>query len=62
MCSRTSASDLLMVLGGMRAMVATVVSTSRTPITFLRRDGATSICEAPVSSMTSMALSGSLRS
>jgi hypothetical protein len=32
------------------------------PIDFLRRDPGSSICEAPVSSMTSMALSGSLRS
>ena len=58
----TSASDLVMVLGGMRAMVATVASTSLTPIFFLRLASGTSICEAPVSSITSIALSGSLRS
>ena len=58
----TSASDLVMVLGGMRAMVATVASTSLTLIFFLRLPSGTSICEAPVSSMTSIALSGSLRS
>ena len=36
MLTSTSASDLEMVLGGMRAMVATVASTSFTPIFFLR--------------------------
>ena len=51
-----------MVLGGMRAMVATVASISLTPIFFLRLPSGTSICEAPVSSITSIALSGSLRS
>ncbi len=43
-------------------MVATVVSTSRRPMVFFRREAGSSICEAPVSSMTSIALSGSLRS
>src|SRR5262249_44808203 len=62
MAASTSASDLEMVLGGIRAMVATVASTSLTVIFFLRLASGTSICEAPVSSITSMALSGSLRS
>jgi len=41
---------------------ATVASISLTPIVFLRFGSGSSICEAPVSSMTSIALSGSLRS
>jgi hypothetical protein len=48
--------------GGMRAMVAMVASISLTPITFLRLPSGNSIWLAPVSSMTSIALSGSLRS
>ena len=47
---------------GMRAILATTSSTSLTPITFLRRLSGSSICEAPTSSITSIALSGSLRS
>ena len=43
-------------------MVATTASISLGVITFLRRDGGTSICIAPTSSITSIALSGSLRS
>ena len=43
-------------------MVATVASISLTPITRLRLGSGVSICEAPVSSITSIALSGSLRS
>ena len=58
----TSASDLDTVFGGMRAIVATVASISLHRIFFLRLPSGTSICEAPVSSMTSIALSGSLRS
>ena len=50
------------VFGGMRAIVAIVASISLTPIVFLRLGSGTSICEAPVSSITSIALSGSLRS
>ena len=49
-------------LGGIRAMVATTASISLGVMTFLRRDGGTSICIAPTSSITSIALSGSLRS
>ncbi len=49
-------------LGGMRAMVAMTASISLAVIFFLRRLGATSICIAPTSSITSIALSGSLRS
>jgi hypothetical protein len=46
----------------MRAIVAMVCSISSTSITFLRFSGVTSIWLAPVSSITSIALSGSLRS
>jgi hypothetical protein len=46
----------------MRAMVAMVASMSATSITFLRFAAGMSIREAPVSSITSMALSGNLRS
>ena len=46
----------------MRAILATTSSTSFTPITFLRRLSGSSIWEAPTSSITSIALSGSLRS
>ncbi len=43
-------------------MVATTASISLGVMTFLRREGGTSICIAPTSSITSIALSGSLRS
>ena len=43
-------------------MVAIVVSISLMPMVFLRLFSATSICAAPNSSITSIALSGSLRS
>ena len=43
-------------------MVAIVVSISLMPIVFLRLASGTSIWLAPVSSITSIALSGSLRS
>jgi hypothetical protein len=43
-------------------MVAMVVSISLMPIVFLRRFSGRSICAAPDSSITSIALSGSLRS
>jgi len=46
----------------MRAILATISSTSRTLTTLLRRLSGSSICEAPSSSITSIALSGSLRS
>ena len=49
-------------LGGMRAIVAITASISFAVIVFLRFDGATSICIAPTSSITSIALSGNLRS
>src|SRR3546814_4693821 len=49
-------------LGGMRAIVAMTASISLAVIVFLRFDGATSICIAPTSSITSIALSGNLRS
>ena len=43
-------------------VVATTASISLVVIVFLRRDGGTSICIAPTSSITSIALSGNLRS
>ena len=43
-------------------MDAIVASISLTPIVFLRFASGSSICDAPVSSITSIALSGSLRS
>jgi hypothetical protein len=46
----------------MRAMVAIVVSISLMPIVRFRLLSGSSICAAPDSSITSMALSGSLRS
>ena len=55
-------SSVETLFGGMRAMVAMTCSTSLTPMVFLRLPSGSSICDAPVSSMTSMALSGSLRS
>ena len=60
--SSTFWSSRLTDFGGMRAILATTSSTSFTPINFLRLDGGSSICEAPTSSITSIALSGSLRS
>ena len=50
------------VFGGIRAIVAIVASISLTPIVFLRRESGSNIWDAPVSSITSIALSGSLRS
>jgi hypothetical protein len=58
----TVASSLVTFFAGIRAMVAMVASISGTPITLRRLSSARSICEAPVSSITSIALSGSLRS
>ena len=62
MARSTSASVLEIVFGGIRAMVAMVDSTSLTPMVLRRWRSGTSICDAPVSSITSIALSGSLRS
>ncbi len=54
---------LTTVLGGMRAIVAMVASTSVDADGLLALAfGGSSICAAPVSSITSIALSGSLRS
>jgi hypothetical protein len=50
------------ILRGIRAMVAMVVSISLMPMVRLRRPSGSSICAAPDSSMTSIALSGNLRS
>ena len=58
----TSASSFDTVLGGIRAMVAMAASISLMPMVFLRRPSGSSICDAPVSSITSIALSGSFRS
>jgi hypothetical protein len=46
----------------MRAIVATTASTSLAVIVLRRRLSGSSICAAPLSSMTSIALSGNLRS
>jgi hypothetical protein len=46
----------------MRAILAIVASISLMPMVFLRLFSGSSICEAPASSITSIALSGSLRS
>jgi hypothetical protein len=59
---KTSASSFDTAFGGMRAMVAIVVSISLSPIVRLRLPCGSSICAAPDSSITSIALSGSLRS
>jgi hypothetical protein len=56
------ASSLETFLGGMRAILATTASISLAPMVLRRLDSATRCCAAPASSMTSMALSGSLRS
>ena len=53
---------LLTDLAGMRAMRAMTTSTSFWPMTFFRLASDSSIWLAPASSMTSIALSGSLRS
>ena len=58
----TSRSDLETERGGIRAIFATTASTSVTPIVFFRFDGGSRRWDAPASSMTSMALSGSSRS
>jgi hypothetical protein len=47
---------------GTRVILATISSMSLALIVFLRRLVGRSICAAPTSSMTSIALSGSLRS
>ena len=60
--SSTRLSSVDTDFGGIRAMVATTASISLTVMVFLRRLGGTSICIAPTSSITSIALSGSLRS
>ena len=61
-CCSTSASSFETILGGMRAIVAIVASISLMPIVFLRLPRAAASALAPVSSITSIALSGSLRS
>ena len=55
-------SDLLTDFGGMRAILATTASISLAPMVFFRLASVTSIWLAPASSITSIALSGSLRS
>ena len=51
------------VFGGMRAILATTSRSPLVPMVFLRRFlGGDSCCAAPASSITSIALSGSLRS
>ena len=53
---------LVRAFGGMRAILATMSSMSATSIIVLRFSGDSSIWAAPTSSITSIALSGSLRS
>ena len=55
-------SEVDTVFGGIRAILEITRSTSLTPNCFLRLEGGNNICEAPTSSITSMALSGNLRS
>ena len=58
----TSLSDVETVFEGIRAIFDTTCSMSATPMVLRRRDGGSSFCDAPASSMTSMALSGRNRS
>ncbi len=55
-----SSADTL--LGGMRAILATISSTSRSVTVLRRLPSGSSMRDAPTSSITSIALSGSLRS
>ena len=55
-------SSELTFFAGMRAIFATISSTSLLPITFFCRDLGRIFCAAPASSITSMALSGRWRS
>ncbi len=57
-----SVSSLDTLLGGMRAILATISSMSGTSMVDLRMSGVRSIWAAPTSSITSIDLSGSLRS
>ena len=59
---RAARSSLDTDFGGIRAILAMTASTSRTPMVLRRLFSGSSICDAPTSSITSMALSGSLRS
>ena len=58
----TSASSLETFLGGMRAILATTASISLAPMVLRRWLSGSRCCAAPASSITSIALSGSLRS
>ena len=55
-------SSELTLCGGMRAILATISSTSARVMVFLRLATGRMRCAAPASSMTSMALSGRWRS
>ena len=55
-------SSELTFLAGMRAILATISSTSFLPMTFFCFDFGRIFCAAPASSMTSIALSGRWRS
>ena len=57
-----SLSSVLTDLGGMRAIFATISSTSFNVTVFRRLFSGSSMREAPTSSITSIALSGSFRS
>ena len=54
----TSLSDEETALGGILAILATTPSTSDTPTVLRRFEGGSSFCDAPASSITSIALSG----
>ena len=58
----TSASSLETFFGGMRAIFATTASISFEVMVLRRRLSGRRCCAAPASSITSIALSGSLRS
>ena len=58
----TSLSEVETVFDGMRAIFDTTRSISGAPMVLRRREGGTSFCDAPASSMTSIALSGRNRS
>ena len=64
-CSRfnkVALSSVETLLGGILAILATTLSTSFTVIVFFLLDNGKSIWDAPTSSMTSIALSGSFLS
>ena len=61
-CFSDALSDAETLFGGMRAIFATIISISPTPICFFRFEGGCNCWYAPTSSITSIALSGIKRS